>query len=128
MAPKTRGELKVELAKLRKQHYEAIANATFGGFTPKEEAAHQQRAQLIASLVQQLEAHGRIVTLNDFLAGLCYEPSSFWEFSGMPKSRRSFSRSIRSILRLNSWNFAASCSSTACVHRTVHCSNFWPVT
>ena len=56
MASKTRGELKVELAKLRKQHYDAIAKATFGGFTPKEDAAYQERAQLIGSLVQQLEA------------------------------------------------------------------------
>jgi hypothetical protein len=56
MASKTRKELNFELGKLRKQHYEAIAKATFGGFTPKEEAVHLERAQVIASLVQQLEA------------------------------------------------------------------------
>jgi len=56
MASKTRKELNYELAKLRKVHYEAIAKATFGGFTSKEEAAHLERAQVIASLVEQLEA------------------------------------------------------------------------
>jgi len=56
MASKTREELNAELAKLRKRHYEALVKFTFGGFTPDEEATHQESAQLIASLVQQLEA------------------------------------------------------------------------
>jgi hypothetical protein len=56
MASKTRAELKVELAKLRKQHYEAIANATFGGFTQQQEAAHERRANHMESLIRELEA------------------------------------------------------------------------
>jgi len=56
MASKTRGELKVELAKLRKQHYDAIAKATFGGFTQQEEAAHEERITLMESLIRELEA------------------------------------------------------------------------
>lgn len=48
-------EIVAELAKLRKQHVEALAKATFGGFTSTEEAAYQERVKRMASLVQQLE-------------------------------------------------------------------------
>jgi len=56
MASNTRAELRSELAKLRKRHYEALAKSTFGGFTPDEEARHLEQAKEIAALVQQLEA------------------------------------------------------------------------
>ncbi len=55
MASKTRAELHSELARLRKQHFEDLTKAIFGGLNAEEEAAHQKRAQLIASMVQWLE-------------------------------------------------------------------------
>jgi hypothetical protein len=41
--------------RLRKQHYEALVKATFGGFTDDEEARHVERAERISSLIDQLE-------------------------------------------------------------------------
>ena len=55
MASNTRKELISEVMRLRKQHYEALAKATFGGFTVDEEATHVERAKCIASLIDQLE-------------------------------------------------------------------------
>ena len=49
-------EIVAELAKLRKQHVEALAKSTFGGFTSTEEAGYQEHVKRTASLVQQLEA------------------------------------------------------------------------
>jgi hypothetical protein len=54
-------EIVAELVKLRKQHVEALAKATFGGFTLAEETAYQERVKRMASLVQQLEALGESV-------------------------------------------------------------------
>jgi hypothetical protein len=56
MPPKTRAELHSDLGILRKQHFEDMTKATFGGLNAEEEAVLQKRAQLIASLVRQLEA------------------------------------------------------------------------
>jgi hypothetical protein len=56
MASKTRAELHSELAKLQKAHIEDLTKATFGGLNAEEEAVQHKRVQLIASLVQQLEA------------------------------------------------------------------------
>jgi len=55
MASNTRKELISEIMRLRKQHYEALAKATFRGFTVDEEATHVERAKQIASLIDQLE-------------------------------------------------------------------------
>jgi hypothetical protein len=55
MASKTRAELHSELAKLQKAYFEDPTKATFGGLNAEEDAVHQKRAQLIASLVQRLE-------------------------------------------------------------------------
>jgi hypothetical protein len=45
-----------ELFKLREQHAASLAKALAGGFSPEEEAAHEERVKRMASLVQQLEA------------------------------------------------------------------------
>ena len=45
-----------ELFKLREQHGASLAKALSGGFSPEEEAAHEERVKRMASLVQQLEA------------------------------------------------------------------------
>ena len=51
-----RAALASELFKLREQHVASLAKALFGGFSPEEEAAHEERVKRMASLVQQLEA------------------------------------------------------------------------
>jgi hypothetical protein len=51
-----REELNTELFKLREQHAASLAKALSGGFSPEEEAAHEERVKRMASLVQQLEA------------------------------------------------------------------------
>jgi hypothetical protein len=56
MASRTSAELHSQLAKLQKANFEDMTKATFGGLNAEEEAVHEKRAQLIASLVQQLEA------------------------------------------------------------------------
>jgi hypothetical protein len=48
--------LESELFKLREQHGASLAKALSGGFSPEEEAAHEERVKRMASLVQQLEA------------------------------------------------------------------------
>jgi hypothetical protein len=56
MASRTRAELHSELARLQKLHFDDMSKAIFGGLNAEEEAVHLKRAQLIASLVQQLES------------------------------------------------------------------------
>jgi len=56
MESKTRAELNVELANLRKQHFVAFYKATFRGFTREEEAAHEERVKRMESLIQKLKA------------------------------------------------------------------------
>jgi len=51
-----RAALESELFKLREQHGASLAKALSGGFSPEEEAAHEERVKRMASLVQQLEA------------------------------------------------------------------------
>jgi hypothetical protein len=53
---KTRAQLQSELAKLQRAHFEDLTKATFGGLNAEEDAVHEKRAQLIALLVQQLQA------------------------------------------------------------------------
>ena len=50
-----RAELSAELFKLRTQHVAALARALFGGYTPEEEAAHQERVERMAVLVRELQ-------------------------------------------------------------------------
>ncbi len=51
-----RAALESGLFKLREQHAASLAKALSGGFSPEEEAAHEERVRRMASLVQQLEA------------------------------------------------------------------------
>jgi hypothetical protein len=51
-----RAALESELFKLREQRAASLAKALSGGFSPEEEAAHEERVKRMASLVQQLEA------------------------------------------------------------------------
>ena len=53
-----RAELHAELTRLRKQHYEDMTKALFGGFTAEEEEVHQERLELMAALFHQLEVLG----------------------------------------------------------------------
>ena len=55
MVSNTRAEIISEVMRLRKQHYEALAKATVGAFSNDEESRHVERAERIASLVDQLE-------------------------------------------------------------------------
>jgi hypothetical protein len=41
---------------LQRALFEDLTKATFGGLNAEEDAVHEKRAQLIALLVQQLEA------------------------------------------------------------------------
>ena len=41
-------ELASELFKLRELHVASLARAFFGGFTPEEEAAHEERVERMA--------------------------------------------------------------------------------
>ena len=50
-----RAELSAELFRLRTQHVAALARALFGGYTPEEEAAHQERVERMAVLVRELQ-------------------------------------------------------------------------
>jgi len=49
-------ELASELFKLRELHVASLARALFGGFTPEEEAAHEERVERMAVLVRELQA------------------------------------------------------------------------
>jgi hypothetical protein len=51
-----RAALESELFKLREQHAASLAKALSGGFSPEEEAAHEERVRRMASLLHQLEA------------------------------------------------------------------------
>jgi hypothetical protein len=50
-----REELNTELFKLSEQPAASLAKALFGGFTPEEEGAHEERVKRMASLVRQLD-------------------------------------------------------------------------
>jgi hypothetical protein len=45
-----RAALENELFKLREQHAASLAKALSGGFSPEEEAAHEERVKRMASL------------------------------------------------------------------------------
>jgi hypothetical protein len=47
-------ELNAELASLRRQQLESSAHATYVGWTPESEAAHERRADRIAQILGQL--------------------------------------------------------------------------
>jgi hypothetical protein len=51
-----RAALESELFKVREQHGASLAKALSGGFSPEEEAAHEERVRRMASLLHQLEA------------------------------------------------------------------------
>lgn len=51
-----REQLIAAIAELRKAHMESNREATFGGWTREAEAAHERRADRIATLVRELAA------------------------------------------------------------------------
>jgi hypothetical protein len=51
-----RAELAAEIAKLRKQQLEDIADATFSGWRGEREAEHRKRSDRIAALLVELQA------------------------------------------------------------------------
>jgi hypothetical protein len=53
-------ELTAELISLRRQHSEAITDATFLSWTPEAEAAHNKRAARMAQLTALLAELNRI--------------------------------------------------------------------
>jgi hypothetical protein len=51
-------KLIAEMAEFQRLQMKSIANATFGGWTHEEVAAHDKRANRIAALRRQLDALG----------------------------------------------------------------------
>ena len=59
MEPNRHTELAAEIAELQHQQLESFAEATFAGWTPEQNTAHNERADRMEALQRVLDRHER---------------------------------------------------------------------
>jgi hypothetical protein len=60
-----RSKLITEIAELKKRQLESYRRATFGGWSPEEQAAHDLRAERLTALMLKLDALNRSLTVSN---------------------------------------------------------------